>query len=74
MLSTYQRQLVESYYSFVDFAAATGLKSPLIAFAWEDFRAFAYALMIKENSYNPDGIITEAFERWSRTQTVYKLN
>ena len=75
MALTYeQRQLIESCYGFADFALATGIKSPLIAFAWDDFRGFVWDLMKQEESYNMDGIITEAFERWSREQTVYDLN
>ena len=74
MLSTYQKELIESFYEFTAFALATGLKSPLIAFAWDDFREFTWDLMKQEESYGMDGIITEAFERWSREQTVYELN
>lgn len=74
-MKTYeQRQLVEAYYSFVGFAQATGLKSPLIAIAWDDFREFTWNLMKEQQSYNTAGIITEAFDRWSRQQTVYQLN
>ena len=48
MLSTYQKELIESFYEFTAFALATGLKSPLIAFAWDDFREFTWDLMKQE--------------------------
>lgn len=74
MLTYEQRQLIEAYYDFAGFAQATGLKSPLIAFAWDDFREFTWNLMVTEESYNTDGVITEAFEQWSKQQTVYELD
>ena len=74
MLTHYQIGLVESYYDFVGFAQATGLQSPFVGPAYNDFREFTWNLMKKEESYNTDGIITEAFDRWSREQTVYQLN
>ncbi len=74
MLTYEQRQLVEAYYGFADFAQATGLKAPFVASAWNDFREFTWNLMKEQQSYNTDGIITEAFDRWLRQQTVYQLN
>ena len=73
MATYHQKQLVESYYDFVGFADATGLKAPVVGPAYDNFREFTFALMKQENSFGFDGIITEAFDRWERAQDIYSM-
>ena len=66
MLTYQQRQDFESYYSFMEFQQATGLKAPKLAIAYYEFRTFTMQY-IKDNGF---GAITEAFEAWSKVNLV----
>ncbi len=75
-MNTEQRQWFGGYYSFTDFALATGLKAPIVAQAYNDFRDFTVKLQKTDGCgyYEYDGIISEAFERWMQEQTTYHID
>ncbi len=56
-----------AYYDFVDFIKATGLQSPRVGPAYQQFKQFAWDYIQKCGL----SAITECFEAWSRnTQYV----
>jgi len=70
------KQWFEGFYPFVEFAQATGLKAPLVAQAYNDFRDFTIELQKTDGNgyYGYDGIISEAFEQWMQEQTKYPID
>ena len=66
-------ELINGFYGFTDFAAATGLKAPFVGKAYNDFKTYTSNLMHEEQSFDFDGVITEAFERWCKDQIDYDL-
>jgi len=75
-ISYEQKQWFSGFYSFTDFALATGLKAPIVSQAYNDFRDFTIKLQQTEGNgyYEYDGIISEAFERWLKTQKEYQID
>lgn len=70
------KQWFDGFYPFIGFAQATGLKAPLVGQAYNDFRDFTIRLQQTDGNgyYEYDGIISEAFECWMRTQTKYSID